>query len=98
MDYKLGNNKKIKDIGKTNNIECPKCGKKVHFSVFSNANIDVVPSLPIIKSSNVYFLVCPSCAEIFTVDEKIGDEFKNGKTLVIGNYDLKNLSKFKQDV
>ena len=95
MNYRLGNNKKIKEVGETLELTCPNCNKKVNFSVFSNGELDIIPELPILKNGTVYFLVCPSCSKLYGVDEKVGNSFKKGEKLSIGNFDLKELKEFK---
>ena len=95
MEYRLGKSKRILEAGQTVKLECPNCKRKVNFSVFSNMNTSLIPSLPLVKLENVYFLVCPECASVFGVDNKKGVNFKNGEKLAIGNYDLKELKKFE---
>ena len=94
MEYRIGKDKRIKSLGQTTLLECPKCKSKVKFSVFTNANISLKPGLPVIKIEDVYFLVCPKCAGVFGVDNAKGKSFKKGEELSIGNYDLKELKKF----
>ncbi|MCR5208272.1 MAG: CpXC domain-containing protein [Eubacterium sp.] len=96
MDYRLGNNKKIKEVGHTVDIVCPKCSHKVKLSVFSNAELRLTPELPIVSNGTVYFLVCPSCGAVFGVDEDKGNIFKKGEKLAIGNFDLKELKSFHE--
>lgn len=94
MDYRLGKSKKIYDEGTTEKIECPTCKSNVEFSVFTNGDSKLVAKLPIIKLNTVYFLVCPKCGAVYGVDEAKGKSFKNGEKLAIGNYDLKELTRF----
>lgn len=95
MEYRLGTSLKIKSKGDTVELECPCCKNKVNFGVFSNMDTRLIPEFPLIDSSCVYFLVCPSCASIYTIDENKGNEFTKGKKLSIGNFDLKSLKEFK---
>ena len=95
MEYRLGNNKKIKAIGETAEINCPKCNSKVNMSVFSNSELRLSADFPIVSSGNVYFLVCPSCSAIYGVDEDKGNIFKKGEKLAIGDFDLKELKAFE---
>lgn len=95
MDYRLGNNKKIKTVGETEMLTCPKCENAVVMSVYSNGEMRLSPEFPIVSSGTVYFLVCPSCGAVFGVDEDKGNNFKKGEKLSIGNYDLKELEAFK---
>lgn len=94
MEYRLGNSLKIKEIGQTTLLTCPKCNSKVNLSVFSNFNARLVAQFPLFKTENVYFLVCPSCSSVFGVNEEKGINFKSGEPLAIGNYDLKELKEF----
>ena len=95
MNYRLGNNKNIKTVGETVELTCPDCGEKVSFSVFSNKEMTLVPKFPLVKNGVVYFLVCPNCSHVYGVDEKLGNSFKKGEKLSIGNFDLKELKEFK---
>ncbi len=95
MEYKLGNSLKTKSIGNTVNISCPECGKSSSFGVFTNADTRLSARFPLFTHEDVYFLVCPCCASVFTVDERSGKEFKKGEPLSIGSYDLKKLKEFK---
>ncbi len=95
MEYRLGNSKIIKSRGETLKLTCPKCSKEVEFGVFSNFERRFAPKITLFDCNTVYFLVCPNCASIFTVDEAKGDSFKKGQKLSIGNFDLKTLKEFK---
>lgn len=95
MEYRLGTGLKIKDKGETVSLVCPKCKKTVHFRLFSNLENRLNAKFPFIKSSNIYFLICPKCASVFTVDEAKGKNFDKGENLSIGNFDLKTLKEFK---
>ena len=95
MDYRLGNNKKIKSLGETVELTCPQCENKVNMSVFSNSELTITAELPYVSTGNVYFLVCPSCGALYGVNEDKGNTFKKGEKLSIGNYDLKELKSFK---
>lgn len=91
MDYKLGNSKKINEFGVTPELSCLKCGENVQLSVFTNLDTFLVPKFPLIKSKNVYFLVCPKCAGIFTADVKKENIKRKDKMLNISSDDLKEL-------
>ena len=95
MEYKFGNSKKVYEQGKTALLTCPKCDKKVEFSVFSNFEGRLDTSFPFIKAGNVYILVCPQCSSIYTVDEEKGRALKRGEMFAIGNFDLKEPEKFE---
>ena len=95
MEYRLGTGLKIKDKGETVSLVCPKCDEKVNFHLFSNIENRLNAKFPFIKSNNVYFLICPKCASVFTVDEAKGKSFDKGEKLSIGNFDFKTLKEFK---
>lgn len=95
MEYRLGTGLKIKDKGETVSLVCPKCENKVNFKVFSNIENRLDSKFPFIDSKNIYFLICPKCASIYTVDEIKGETFDKGEKLSIGNFDLKTLKEFK---
>lgn len=96
MQYRLGTDIRVKDRGRTLELECPNCKNKVNFGVFTNMDIHLDVKYPFFDSNRVYFLVCPKCASIYTVDETKGNDFKNGEKLSIGNFDLKTLKEFKK--
>ena len=95
MEYRIGTDVKIKEQGETMELTCPNCNKKVNFSVFSNKKTTLVPKFPIVKSGNVFFLVCPECSKVYGVNDKQGKSFKKGEKLSIGNYDLFELEEFR---
>lgn len=94
MDYKLGNSKYIKALGVTQKIKCPKCENEVQLSVFSNFEARAIPKLPLVKTGNVYFLVCPKCSALYGVDENNGKTFKQGCEFAILQGDLKELKEY----
>lgn len=98
MEYKLGNSRKIKSRGDTVNLICPKCNKEGQFGVFSNfeRHLAIKPSL--LDLNTVYFLVCPNCAGIFTVDEITGKEFSKGRQTAIDAWDLTELKEFNPKI
>ena len=96
MEYRLGTALKIKDSGETLALTCPKCGEKVEFRVFSNSETRLDSSFPFVNMGNVYFLICPKCAGIFTVDRKKGKSFDKGLKTSILDIDLKTLKEFKE--
>lgn len=95
MEYKLGNSMKIYHQGETVPIVCPKCHKKVKFSVFSNIETRLKAKFPPLEIGYVYFLICPHCSSVFGINEETGDTFVKGEEFAIGNYDLKELKKFE---
>ena len=95
MEYRFGNSKKVHSIGETNELTCPNCSKRVKFSVFSNFELRLAADFPFFDSGNVYVLVCPKCAGIFTVESEKGKLFKKGEKLAIGDFDLKEPKKFE---
>lgn len=97
MNYRLGTDIRIKDRGETLTLACPKCNKKVNFELFTNMENKFEAAFPFLNSKTVYFLVCPSCASVYTVDEAKGDEFRKGEKLSIGNFDLKELKSFNEN-
>jgi transcription elongation factor Elf1 len=94
MEYKLGNSKNIYSHGQTTEITCPHCKEKVEFSVFTNFETRAIAKLPLIKTNNIYFLVCPNCAKVYTVDEAQGKAFRKDSKFAILTGDLKELEKF----
>lgn len=95
MEYRLGNSKKIKEHGETTEIECPKCKSRVKFSVYTNFEARLTAELPLVKTGNVYFLVCSKCAAVFGVDADKGKTFEKGQPLAILTGDLKELKEFE---
>lgn len=95
MEYRLGNSRKIKSRGNTYELICPNCNKLVQFGIFSNYERRLIAELPLVDCKTVYFLVCPECSSIYTVDEEIGDEAKKGCKENIDESKLKPLKEFK---
>lgn len=96
MQYKLGNYKRIQDKGQTVQLTCPKCNKKVKFSIFKNAKFELTSKLPLVTEENIYFLVCPECASVFGADCKKVEDLIKGNSLSVGNFDLKELDIFNE--
>ncbi len=96
MEYRLGNSIRVKDKGDTDPIECPNCKNTVRFKVFRNMDLRLIPEYPLINAQGVYFLICPKCASIYTVDEDQGDLLAKGEKYAVGPYDLKKLKEFKK--
>lgn len=95
MKYRFGNSAKINDQGLTSELTCPDCGKKVEMTVFTNSEGRLDSVFPFFKTGNIYILVCPNCASVYTVDEDKGKVFKKGEKLAIGDFDLKEPEKFE---
>ncbi len=94
MEYRLGNSIRIEDVGQSTELTCPKCNRKVKLSIFSNFNARLTAEFPLLKTENIYFLVCPECSALFGINEEKGINYTKGEPLSIGNYDLKELKKF----
>ena len=98
MEFRLGNSRWVHQRGKTVSIVCPECKNKVNFGVFSNFERRLAVKPTLLDCQTVYFLVCPECASVFTVEERRGKAFQKGEKLSIGNFDLKPLKEFKSKV
>ena len=95
MEYKLGNSLRVKSRGTTNPICCPKCNEQVSFGVFSNFERKLAVKPTLFDLNTVYFLVCPNCAGVFTVDQNVGESFVEGNEDAINTVDLTYLKEFK---
>lgn len=97
MEYRLGNSIRIKSKGETIKLKCPHCEKEVQFGVFSNIErrLDAEKFLDV---KTVYFLICPNCTSVYTVDEVTGDEFTKGRQDAIDTWDFKDLKEFKPQI
>lgn len=95
MEFRLGNSKRIKQRGFTQYIICPHCKKEVSFSVFSNLERKLAVKITLLDLNTVYFLVCPECASVFSVDSNKGELFKDGEISAITSSDLKEPCIFK---
>lgn len=93
MQYKAGNSKYVRLNGESEEIICPNCGEKVHFGIFSNSEIDLIPEFPLFDAKIIYFAVCPNCASVFKIRNGAGSGFKDNK-LSIGNFDFEKLPEF----
>lgn len=96
MEYRLGNSRKIKSKGKVLELVCPNCNKEVQFGIFSNLERKIVIKPNLLDLNTVYFLVCPNCAEIYTVDEEIGNEYIK-YNVPINPEELTKLKEFKPE-
>lgn len=94
MEYRLGNSDRVFSHGETTELTCPHCKKQVEFSVFTNFEARLTAKFPLLKTGNVYFLVCPECASVYTVDEAQGHAFRKDSKLAILTGDLKELEPF----
>lgn len=94
MEYRLGNSLRVKSRGNTESIICPNCKNSVKFGVFSNFERKLAVKPTLFDLNTVYFLVCPDCASIYTVDSVTGDEFVKGRTTAIDAWDLTELNEF----
>lgn len=97
MEYRIGNSLYVRSVGSTDKLTCPSCKEKVSFGVFSNMDYRLVPKFPLINCKPVYFLVCPNCASVYTVNKENGNSFKKGQKLSIGNFDLNPLKEFRNN-
>lgn len=95
MEYRLGNSKRINDKGLTTEIKCPNCEKQVQFGVFSNFEARLAVKATLFDLDNVYFLVCPECASIYTVDRAFTRGHRKKDLLDIHSRDLEQLKEFK---
>ncbi|MCM1114757.1 MAG: hypothetical protein NC397_04590 [Clostridium sp.] len=98
MEYRLGNSIKVKSRGETLELTCPCCKKKSQFGVFSNFERRLAAKITLLDLSTVYFLVCPECASVFTVDQENGEKFRKGDLTAIIEEDLKELTQFKSKI
>lgn len=94
MEYRIGNAKKIKELGTTELLTCPACNQKAEMPVYANGKTELIAELPLIKSGKVYFTVCPHCAAAYAIETRAGKTFAKGEPLAIGNFDLKPLEAF----
>lgn len=94
MEYRLGNSDRIYEHGETTELTCPHCKKQAAFSVYTNFEARFTAKLPFLKTGDVYFLVCPECAKVYTVDKDQGDAFTKDSKLAILTGDLKELEPF----
>lgn len=95
MEYKLGNSKIIKSRGESFELVCPHCNKKTNFGVFSNYERRLIAKMPLVDCNTVYFLICPQCSAIYTVDREIGDKFRKNDKAVLSPDLLKPLEEYK---
>lgn len=79
MEFRLGNSRWVHQRGETVSIICPECKNKVNFGVFSNFERHLAVKATLLDCKTVYFLVCPECASVFTVEEARGKAFQKVK-------------------
>lgn len=96
MEYRLGNSRKIKVKDRELKLVCPECKQEVSFGIFSNLERKLVLKPNLLDLNNIYFLVCPNCAAIYTVEEEIGNEFVK-YNVPINPEELTRLKEFKPE-
>lgn len=91
MEYRIGNSKHIDEIGETKPVICPACEQPVHFSIYRNRNLGILPE----TANPVFFTVCPECKSLFSLPHQNGKAFEKGDDTSVRTVDLRSLKDFK---
>lgn len=76
--YKLGNSKRVFDLGETQEQTCPKCKENAIFPVYKNLNLEITAKAPFLNDDSVYFTFCPYCKQSFLIPYEMGTAFEKG--------------------
>lgn len=90
MAIKSIENLKTEDLGESNVLLCPKCGKATVMRLFEAADASMVAHL--LKKQPLGLAVCPKCAAAFTVNPHYMTEKKNGTVCELEPHDLTSLT------
>ena len=91
MAIKSIENLKINELGDSNVVIWPVCGKATEMRLFENVDGSMVAHL--LKKAPQNIAVCPKCATVFTVNPHYIEEKKNGTVCTLEPQDLTVLVK-----
>lgn len=86
MNYKLGNSKRVLELGETQEQLCPACDKSTVFPVYKNGNLELIGEVPFIDTEFVYFTVCQQCKKCFCIQHQQGIAFEKGDKWAIRSH------------
>lgn len=78
MNYKLGNSRRVADLGLTQEQSCPKCREVSAFPVYKNLNFELMAKPPFFDDAPVYFTFCPNCMQSFVIPHQMGHAYEKG--------------------
>ena len=86
MAIKSIENLKTTDLGNSDVLVCPVCGKATEMRLFENEDASMVAHL--LKKPPQGIAVCPKCAAVFAVNPHYIEEKKNGTVCTLEPQDL----------
>jgi len=86
MAIKSIENLKTNDLGASNVLVCPSCGKATELRLFENVDASMVAHL--LKKPAQGLAVCAKCAAVFTVNPHYIAEKKSGTVCTLEPQDL----------
>ena len=93
MAIKSIENLKTNDLGNSNVLICPSCGKATELRLFENVDASMVAHL--LKKPAQGIAVCPKCANVFSVNPHYVSEKKSGTVCELESQDLTVLTSGK---
>ena len=84
-------NLKTNDLGHSNVLVCPACGKANEMRLFENIDASFVAHF--LKKEAQGLAVCTKCATVFTVNPNYIEQFKIGTVCTLEPHDLTVLVK-----
>ena len=91
MAIKSIENLKTNDIGRSNVVVCPSCGKATEMRIYELADASMVAHL--LKKKAEGIAVCPKCAAVFAVNPHYMEEKKLGTVCTLEAHDLSALTR-----
>lgn len=95
MNYKLGNTKRVSDLGVTQEQPCPKCSENAMFPVFKNLNLEIMAKAPFFDDASVYFTFCPHCKQSFVIPHAKGSAFEDGDDWAVRSYEFSEPASYR---
>lgn len=80
---------KTEDLGKSNELVCPKCQKSTFMQLFASYDLDNYLAMLLKKTDDFNFAVCPLCSSVFKID----DTFVPGTSQLLTEYHLTPVAK-----
>ncbi len=91
MAIKSIENLKTNDVGNSNVVVCPACGKATEMKLFAFTDASMVAHL--LKKKQEGIAVCPKCAAVFRVNPNYMEQKQLGTVCTLEAHDLSPLDK-----
>lgn len=91
MAIKSFENLKTSDVGRSNVLVCPSCGKATEMKLYAFTDASVVAHL--LQKKEEGFAVCPKCAAVFRVNPNYMEQRQMGTVCTLEPHDLSSIGK-----